>query len=185
MTTASLVAAIPYILSLAAVVGTFYGIIHTNKVNVRLQNDRLKAEERKQNRELLRSKGEELFILLDDHEIELRRQILEVVNSVPPDPAYRPGTFGDYNDAATKLQRIEMLTSVYFPSALETLIKLKSYRQKVSQANSGLYQSQVRNRTDYLTGELMSLCEEVKMHSEALQREITTLLSTLHADVLS
>jgi hypothetical protein len=184
MTTASLVAAIPYVLSLAAVVGTFYGIVHTNTVNVRLQNDRLKSEERKQNRELLRAKGEELYILLDDHEKELRRQILEVVNSVPPDPAYRPGTFGDYNDAATKLQRIEMLTSVYFPSALGILNKLKSYRQALSQTNSGLHQSQVRNRTDYLTGELMSLCEEVKMHSEALQGEITAILSVLHADVL-
>jgi hypothetical protein len=184
MITASVVTAIPYVLSLAAVIGTFVGIFYTNWINVRLQNDRLRAEDRRQNRELLRAKGEELYLLIDDHEKTLRHTIVETVT------AYEVGKgtqsveiVCDRNRSNSMLLRIEMLTNVYFPIAESALRKLESYRQPLSNFISFLRQSNEAPRREYLVNELWNLVEEVQRNSDSLQQEIMHFLGTLHADL--
>ena len=83
-------------------------------MSIRLQSDRLAAEERKQNRDLLRAKGEELYILIDDFENDFRKASSSVAEHYFTKPNQPQGDTGDYNSSNTKFQRIDMLTNVYF-----------------------------------------------------------------------
>lgn len=64
-------------ISLTAVAATFYGVRYTNKINVQLQDDRLPFDERRQNREMLRQKGDELYTVLDGFQSEFCAQICD------------------------------------------------------------------------------------------------------------
>jgi hypothetical protein len=182
-TTALVLTSIPYILSLAAVIGTFYGIIHTNTVSIRLQSDRLAAEERKQNRDLLRAKGEELYILIDDFENDFRKASSSVAEHYFTKPNQPQGDTGDYNSSNTKFQRIDMLTNVYFPSAVPVLQALKTKRDRMASVSVVILKgaSSLENRP--IGDVVLFIVAEVQEHSQQLQKAIMSFLSTLHSDL--
>jgi hypothetical protein len=189
---AIVVPAIPYLLSLLAVLATFYGIRHTNKVNAELQDRRLTAEQQRLNRDLLRSKGEELFILLDRHEQELRKVIVETHARIANSLGYKregnhsplsPDLQGDYNATNSMLQSIEMLAMIYFPLGLGSLQRLLSYRQTVSNTFSQLLQSNERVRTHLLNDQLLEIAEDVQNNSIELRSTVMFSLQSLHADI--
>jgi hypothetical protein len=182
-TTALVWTSIPYVLSLAAVIGTFYGIIHTNKVSIRLQSDRLEAEERKQNRDLLRAKGEELYILIDEFERDFREASSAVANHYYTKPNQPKGDAGDYNSSNSKFQRIDMLTNVYFPSAVPAFQALKTKRDRMASVAGEMMMGVVTIQEIPIGDVVLSVGADVQEHSRQLQKAIMSFLSTLHSDL--
>ncbi len=184
MTTTALVwTSIPYVLSLAAVIGTFFGIIYTNKVGTRLQSDRLKAEERKQNRDLLRAKGEELYILIDDFERDFRDASLAVAKHYCTKPNQPLADAGDYNSSHSKFKRIDMLTNVYFPSAVPAFQTLKTKHDQGMDLAGKMIMGEVTIQGMSVDGAVVSVYLDVQKQSRQLQEAILSFLSTLHSDL--
>jgi hypothetical protein len=128
---AGLESAIPYLISLGAVVATFYGIRHTNEVNARLQEQRLRSEERSQDRSMLRLKGEELFMLIHTFRSDLGENIGSIASALLGDGKSEAVRVTDIRSSNSASLRIEMLTRVYFPDAAPALDKLKVHHGKI------------------------------------------------------
>jgi hypothetical protein len=103
------------VISFVAVCGTFSGIHCTNKTNRRLQEERLRSEERDRNGEMLRSKGEELYALISTYFVDFKHatttfsmRLLQTGRNVF---AEHP----DFNENNGRLLRIKMFVRVYFP----------------------------------------------------------------------
>jgi hypothetical protein len=131
---------------------------------------------------LHRAKGEELYVLIDDHERNLRHTISEVVISLRLHP--EATEFGEYNTTSSQLQRIKMLTEVYFPSATNALKKVTDYKKALVQINLGFLESRGDRRIQQIANDLSELSMNVQANSISLQQEILTSLGTHHADLI-
>lgn len=184
MITTAIVTGVPYVISLVAVVATFYGIRYTNRVNIQLQQDRIRSDERLRNQEILRSKGEHLYAAIDEFEKSFRHNITAVSITLTKDGKQKAIGVMDLRTCSTALQTIEMLSKVYFPSTAIALEELDANWEK-----RGTISIKIMDSSDQLTAEktakeLILLSTFIADSATKLQKEVIRSLQKLLADVV-
>jgi hypothetical protein len=170
------------VVSLMAVVATFYGIRFTNKVNMQLQNDRLRFDERRQNQEMLRAKGEELFSLINAFEASFRKNAIGFSRELTASGRFNRDNTWSFVECTGLRQRIELLTKTYFPAANPQFERLATYEKALSSCMTQL------SRTNSIGAEktgnqLLLISVDVDANSIELQQTVIRLLQKLHDDV--
>jgi hypothetical protein len=182
---ALLIEILPTLIAAVAVLGTFYGIQHTNRINAQLQQDRLEAEERVQNRSMLRAKGESLFILIDTFEKEFRQNAYLIAINIGEKGAKHALEGVDLKAAGTHIQQIEMYTLVYFPDASSILMELTSRWENRGELIMKLKKVTTPQQAEAMMIEVGMLSTYIAEYAEKLQKEITRILQQLHADIFT
>ena len=176
--------ATPTIISFAAVCATFYGIHYANKTNRRMQDDRLRTEEHRQNFEMLRSKGEELCALIHTYFAEFRNLTSTIAGRL-----YQSGISGfaegvDINENNARLLRIKMLVGMYFPECQATLSDVDTCHRRIPDVYTILIGSLRSKHIDRKADELVKASLVLAEVCERLQREIIAAMHGLHAGVV-
>jgi hypothetical protein len=148
-----------------------------------MQDDRLEFDRRRQNRELLRSKGEEVYELIGSFESSLRVCLCDLSAELVKQGSYQVNeTFGGLNFTESKrlARKVSLLIRTYFPSALPHLEKLMSYESLVSACASSLLDPNESANEAAKVLVLISL--DVDENAQSLQGAIVSLLQELHQD---
>jgi hypothetical protein len=172
-------------ISLAAVVATFWGIQHTNKINREMQDDRLRFDERRQDREMLRLKGEEAFELIGSFELSFRQNLIDLTSELIKQGVYTLGApFSDISltESTRMRRRVELLVKTYFPTAIPNLEFFAVYEKQLSLCLEG-WPSQSAALVQKTAGELVMITVHVDEHSQKLQGAIVAALQKLHEEV--
>jgi len=176
--------AAPTIIAFAAVCATFYGIHYTNKINRRMQDDRLRTEDHRQNREMLRSKGEELYALINLYFVEFRNAAVTLTERV-----HQAGIIGladsvDLNQNNARLLRIKMLASVYFPDCGSKLDLIDKCTEHLGSVITDLLKNPGDGRVDRMIKGVFLSTTALEGACQDLQKMIITEMQELHADVI-
>jgi len=179
MDAAILISAASAVVSFAAVCGTFYGVRYTNRINRQMQDERLHSEERRQNRDMLRAKGEELVTLIGTYEAGFRDAIVQMSQDL-----ITTGTLNIENlvfrPTSDALVRIEMLGKIYFPAAGPHLQEVRALYDSLTPILDKIFEED-RNK---VAKHLMMLSFEMDNKSKALQRAVIEILQALHRDLV-
>ena len=176
---------IPSVISLTAVLATFGGIVYTNRINARLQNSKMSSEDRTRNRDMLRSKGEELFVLLDS----FSRSFGKVMSSIGEQfsRGKKPQDFenADPTSSMAQLVRIELLTRVYFPGGDAELQSLLEAANRYHEIFFVIVDESEPTERMMVPDKLADMAAEVDEHAKALQAVVVARLSSLHEEILN
>lgn len=177
--TAAVVTAIPYLISLCAVAGTFYGIQHTNRVNLRLQQERLRSDDRNEYRSIVRTKGEELYMLINDFKTDLSTSLSDILQTLLKEGKYQAVASGDIRASNSASLKIEMLTRVYFPDAVPQLEKLREHHGMILAEMLKITDCNTDTQCTKFVGTMMLLSTQTTDLTYQLQRAIVSDLQKL------
>jgi len=173
--------AIPYLISLCAVLATFYGVRHTNRVNMALQRERLLSDERNQDRAVIRAKGEELYMLLRDFRTDLGKTIETISNALLNDGKNKAIEVANLRISNNSSLRIEMLTEVYFPKEVNELEKVKSHHGKILAEMLKIIKVDTDEQSKTLIMQLISMASEMTTLTYRFQKALISDLQTMGA----
>lgn len=185
MVATTLLNGIPYLISLAAVLGTFYGIRYTNRVNIALQRDRIRSDERMKHQEILRSKGEQLYSAIQMFESAFRTNALDVAIALIQNEGNEKAVeVLDMRECNKSLLAIEMLAKVYFPSTVKALEDLEALWRVFGITSTKIVKSKDVKQLQSTANEIVAVSGKIAEGAENLQREVIKSLQHLHADLI-
>ena len=155
------------------------------RVNIQLQQDRIRSDERMKNHEMLRSKGEHLYATIDEFEKSFRHNMTAVSMTLRKDGKQKAIGVMDLNTCSTALQTIEMLAKVYFPSTAIALEDLDANWGKRGTISLKIMDSSDQVNAKETANELVLLSASIAGSAEKLQKEVIQSLQALHADVVN
>jgi hypothetical protein len=177
-----LIAAITPVVSLAAVLATVYSVRHTNKVSLLLQEQRFQSEERSQHRNMLRAKGEELYMLVDTFKTDFGKSIADVLAALTTDGKYNAAGATNIRGSNSASLRIEMLTRVYFPRATPELEALKAHHGKMLAEMLNLVKCNTEAQCSKFTVGMMMLTSQLTEPTYELQKAVMRDLRALDGE---
>jgi hypothetical protein len=148
-----------------------------------LQKGRLLSEERRQNRDMLRSKGEELFTLLDSYESGFKQCLGTMAEDLVASGVLKPDRYS-FVETRDALRRIQMFTRIYFPPLSPFWIHSQNLMTRSHHSLKESWKIKDTSRTSPLAGFLVLSSGEVDERCAKLQQEVIRLLQNIHSETL-
>jgi hypothetical protein len=121
------------VIALTAVIATVYGADRNAKSMAALQSERLLADQREKQTQILREKSEEVFELVSQFQDDFKHNLCEVAKKLMGNEASKAFEGVSLNSSMMALSRVELLARVYVPHAVAAIEKLKAEVDKRGQ----------------------------------------------------
>jgi len=178
----SLIAIASTLVSLSAVGASLYAALRKMKNDVQIQREKLHSDERAKLGQMLREKGEDLYITLGDIELGFRNSFSEIAKRIGKTSNSDAFSAGNLNDVLKQLLKIEMLVRVYFPKCAGSFEMLHANVEKRGSVFLAGMKSERENTYLELQRQLMSLGADISESIQQLQADVVQSLRLTHDD---
>jgi hypothetical protein len=131
---------------------------------------------------MLRSKGEELFSVINAFEASFRKNAIDLSRELIASGRFNRDSSWSFVQGAGLRQRVELLTKTYFPAANPRFEKLVTYEKALSSCMAQLGRTNSIGAAN-TANQLVLISVDVAENSAELQQTVIHLLQKLHDDV--